>query len=181
MAYSGNIVDYLGHGLAADRPASLALSPGALGLYYAADDELLWLWDGSWHAESGGGGIPDAPSDGKSYARKNAAWAEVVIPPAATAYTIVTEASAFTAAVGTHDGAIRYNRAAGNVTFSSAQPYTTGMTFQIRATSAISLVGAGVTLTPPAGGTLSLQAAMSVQVVMTSATTADVIGQTVPL
>lgn len=179
MAYSGNIVDYLGHGLAADRPASLDLTPGALGLYYAADDAVLWLWDGSWHAESGGG-IPDAPSDGKSYARKNAAWSEIVIPAAASAYNVASEPAAFTATVGTHDGALRYTRAAGNVTFSSAQPYATGMTFPIRATAAISLVGSGVTLTPPAGGTLDLSPAMSVQVVMTSATAGDVVGQTVP-
>lgn len=34
--------------------------------------------DGAWAAESGGGsGIPDAPSDGKTYGRKDAAWEEV--------------------------------------------------------------------------------------------------------
>lgn len=99
---------------------------------------------------------------------------------APTAYSLVTEVTAFTATVGVHDGIARYTRAGGNVTFSSEQPYTTGMTFPIRATAAISLVGAGVTLTPPAGGTLDLAAAMSVQVVMTSATAGDVVGQTVP-
>lgn len=95
------------------------------------------------------------------------------------AYTVVTEASPFIANPGVNDGLTRYNRCAGDVTFDSTEPYTAGMVFNIRATSALSLVEDGVTLTPPAGGTLSLDAAMAVQVVMTSATAGDVIGQTV--
>lgn len=108
----------------------------------------------AWQDESGGGG-------------------------GSSAYTIVTEASAFTADPGTHDGLTRYTRAGGDITFDSAQPYTTGMMFNIRATGAVELIEDGVTLTPPAGGTLELTAGMAVQVVMTSATTGDVIGQTV--
>lgn len=98
---------------------------------------------------------------------------------AGDAYTIVTESSAFTADPSTHDGLTRYIRAGGNVTFNSAEPYTAGMVFNIRATAGLDLVESGVTLTPPAGGTLELDAGMAVQVVMTSSTTADVIGQTV--
>jgi hypothetical protein len=97
----------------------------------------------------------------------------------ATAYTIVTEASAFTADPGTHDGLTRYIRAAGDVTFDAAEPYTAGMVFNIRATASIQLIEDGVTLTPPSGGTLDLSPGMAVQVVMTSSTTGDVIGQTV--
>lgn len=97
----------------------------------------------------------------------------------ATAYTIVTEASAFTAEPGTHDGLTRYIRAAGDVTFDAAEPYTAGMVFNIRATASIQLIEDGVTLTPPSGGTLELWPGMAVQVVMTSPTTGDVIGQTV--
>lgn len=97
----------------------------------------------------------------------------------ATAYTIVTEASPFTADPGTHDGLTRYVRAAGDVTFDNAEPYTAGMVFNIRATASIELVEDGVTLTPPAGGTLELSSGMAVQVVMTSAAAGDVIGQTV--
>lgn len=99
---------------------------------------------------------------------------------AANAYSIVTEASAFTADPGTHDGLSRYVRAGGDVTFDNAEPYTAGMAFNIRATAAIELIEDGVTLTPPAGGTLELDADMAVQVVMTSSTAGDVIGQTVP-
>lgn len=97
----------------------------------------------------------------------------------ATEYTIVTESSAFTADPGTHDGLTRYIRAAGDVTFDDAEPYTAGMVFNIRATASIELIEDGVTLTPPAGGTLDLSPGMAVQVVMTSATAGDVIGQTV--
>jgi len=98
---------------------------------------------------------------------------------AAGAYTVVTEGSAFTAAPGTHDGLTRLVLAGGDVTFDNAEPYTSGMTFNIRATAAIELVEDGVTLDPPAGGTLELDAGMAVQVVFTDATTAVVIGQTV--
>lgn len=97
-----------------------------------------------------------------------------------TAYTIITEAGAFTATVGTNDGLFRYNRCGGDVTFDNAQPYTAGMVFNIRATAAVELVEDGVTLTAPAGGTLELTSGMSVQIVMTSPTAGDVIGQTVP-
>lgn len=98
---------------------------------------------------------------------------------AARAYTLVTEAGAFTAEPGTHDGLSRLTLAGGNVTFDNAEPYTAGMTFPIRATAGIELIEDGVTLTPPAGGTLEMDADMAAQVVMTGATTGIVIGQTV--
>lgn len=98
---------------------------------------------------------------------------------AGAAYTIVTEASPFTADPGTHDGLFRYIRAGGDVTFDDAEPYTAGMVFNIRATASIELIEDSVTLTPPDGGSLELDAGMAVQVVMTGATTGDVIGQTV--
>lgn len=94
-------------------------------------------------------------------------------------YTIVAEGSAFTVSPGVHDGLRRYIRAGGDVTFDDAEPYVAGMVFNLRATSAIELIEDGVTLTPPNGGTLELDAGMSVQVVMTGATAGDVIGQTV--
>lgn len=94
-------------------------------------------------------------------------------------YSIVTEASPFTANPGVHDGMLRYNRCAGDITFDNAEPYTAGMVFNIRATAAIDLIEDGVTLTPPAGGSLSMESDMAVQVVMTSSTAGDVIGQTV--
>lgn len=79
MAYSGNIVEYLGCDLAANRPVALNLTPGALGIFHSSDTDELWLWvDGAWQSRgSGGGGIPDAPSDGSTYGRKDGAWAAV--------------------------------------------------------------------------------------------------------
>lgn len=78
MAYSGNIVEYLGCGIAADRPASLNLTPGALGIYHASDTDDLSLWVlGAWQSRGSGGGIPDAPSDGNTYGRKNSAWEQL--------------------------------------------------------------------------------------------------------
>ena len=94
--------------------------------------------------------------------------------------TIVTESGAFTAAPAAHAGLRKYVRAGGNVTFNTSQSYTAGEVFNIRATGAVTLVGTGVTLTEPSGGTLGLTAGMSVTVVMTSSSAADVIGQTVP-
>ena len=95
-------------------------------------------------------------------------------------FSVITEGSAFTATVGTHDSLRRYIRAGGNVTFDDAQPYTAGMAFNIRATGSISLVEDGVTLTVPSGGTLAMTTGMAVTVIMTGATAGDVIGQTVP-
>ena len=44
---SGSIVQYLGRGLAAARPASLSISASGIGLYYATDTLQLSLWNGS--------------------------------------------------------------------------------------------------------------------------------------
>lgn len=180
MAYSGNIVEYLGCGLAADRPASLNLTPGALGIYHASDTDELWLWvEGAWVSRgSGGGGVSDAPSDGKLYGRKDAAWEEVPAGGSET-LSIINEASAFTAAPATHAGLTRYIRCGGDVTFDSAESYTAGQVFNIRATSSILLVEDGVTLAPTYSGTLELESGMSVTVVMTGPTSGDVIGLTV--
>lgn len=181
MSYSGNIKHYLGCGLAADRPVDPNLTPGALGIYHASDTDELWLWVDNDHWESrgsGGDGIPDAPSDGKLYGRKDAAWEEVQ-PGGSETLTIITEASAFTATTTSHAGLNRYIRAGGDVTFDSAESYTAGQVFNIRATASLELVEDGVTLSPTAGGTLDLTAGMAVTVVMTSPTTADVIGLTV--
>lgn len=99
---------------------------------------------------------------------------------AVSAYEIITQSTAFTATPSIHAGLFRYIRSGGNVTFNASQPYSAGQAYNIRATSPIVLAAAGgFSLSPPSGGTLSLSEGMSVQVVMTSSTAADVIGQTV--
>lgn len=140
-------------------------------------DGQQYLFDGSDWVLGGGSGLPDAPNDGNTYGRKDGAWE--IVSGGSEALTIITEASAFTAAPGTHAGLTRYIRAGGDVTFDSGEGYGAGQVFNIRATAALSLVGSGVTLTPTAGGTLELEAGMAVTVVMVTATTADVIGMTV--
>lgn len=44
---SGLILDYLGSGNVADRPATPDLYTGSLGLWFATDTEVLSLWDGA--------------------------------------------------------------------------------------------------------------------------------------
>ena len=56
---SGRLADYLGKGDAADRPASLALHPEAVGFYYATDTEEWSAWDGSQWVPVVAGGVPD--------------------------------------------------------------------------------------------------------------------------
>lgn len=58
MAYSGRVPDYLGEGLAASRPASLNLAPGAIGLWRSTDTGAFSVWSGgAWNALSTGFGI----------------------------------------------------------------------------------------------------------------------------
>ena len=123
--------------------------------WFKTIDGDLYNFDGSsWSLVSGGGGGSESLS-------------------------IITEASAFTASPATHAGLSRYIRAGGDVTFDNAEGYTAGQVFNIRATAPLELAEDGVTLSPTFGGTLDLEAGMSVTVVMTSSTTADVIGLTV--
>jgi len=75
---SGRLADYLGKGLASARPATLDLHPEAVGLWYSTDTDTLSAWDGTtWQDDLSGGGLPDAPSDGNTYGRKDGAWAAV--------------------------------------------------------------------------------------------------------
>lgn len=92
---------------------------------------------------------------------------------------VVTEASAFDVVPATHAGRRRWILAGGDVTFDDGEAFAAGQVYAITATAAIELVEDGVTLTPPAGGTLGLDADMSVEVRMTSGTAGIVIGQTV--
>lgn len=109
----------------------------------------------------------------------NTQWATPASAP--TGVTIVTEASTSTMTPATHAGLAKYVRAADDVTFNTSQSYTAGEVYNIRATAALTLIGTGVTLTVPNGGTLDMDADMAVTVIMTSSAAGDVIGQTVPV
>ena len=45
--YSTLITDYIGEGLATNRPTTPPIAPSALGLYYATDTGQFSLWNGS--------------------------------------------------------------------------------------------------------------------------------------
>ncbi|KAF1706298.1 hypothetical protein [Pseudoxanthomonas sacheonensis] len=152
---------------------------GASSLALATDQGVRIVSDGTnYFTQRGkGAGLSDAPSDGNTYGRKDGAW-EVVAGGSSTV-TINTYASATTMDPATDAGRDHYNRCADDVTFDNAEGYAAGEVYNIRATAALTLIGTGVTLTAPAGGTLTLDAAMSVTVVMTTSSAGDVIGQTV--
>lgn len=55
---SGRLIDYLGTGTTGERPVSLDLTVGALGLWWSTDDLELTVWDGTaWESLSSGGGL----------------------------------------------------------------------------------------------------------------------------
>ena len=65
--YSGRVIDYLGSGLLAARPAAPNLFPDTVGLYYCTDvgSEKLTAWDGlAWADIAGGGGSGTVTSVG---------------------------------------------------------------------------------------------------------------------
>lgn len=54
---SGLLIDYLGHGTFASRPAAPTLYVGSVGFWWSDDASELSLWDGTvWHEDIGGGG-----------------------------------------------------------------------------------------------------------------------------
>lgn len=57
MTTSTNLVDYIGQGTLAARPASPSLNPDTFGLYWSTDVSQLSLWDGAWNENvlTGGG------------------------------------------------------------------------------------------------------------------------------
>ena len=54
---SGLLLDYMGTGPIASRPASPTLHTGTLGLWYAYDTGVLSAWDGSVWADFSGGAV----------------------------------------------------------------------------------------------------------------------------
>lgn len=158
------------------------MTGAATGTQWATFDEFdLAIFDsGTWYAFAPVEGVI-VNIAGAANTWDGAAYVAVTTGGGgSTTVTIITEASTSTMDPATHAGLARYIRCADDVTFTIAEGYSAGEVYNIRATAALTLVGTGVTLTPPSGGTLDLSAAMSVSVIMTSSTAGDVIGQTVP-
>lgn len=127
--------------------------------------------------------LGDAPTDGIIHGRKDGDWVPVADGEAKT-LVVITEAST-ARTLSADDAGIRTylrftNAALTDVVFDSAASYLSGMVFNIRAVGAagVELMGDGVTLTPPKGGTLVLEQGDTVTVIMSSATAGDVMGST---
>lgn len=55
---SGLLIDYLGHGNIADRPATPTLFTGAIGIWWSDDTNALSVWDGAgWNDLVGAGDV----------------------------------------------------------------------------------------------------------------------------
>lgn len=140
-------------------------------------DGEIYAYDAGWEVVAGGSGIPEAPEDGQQYGRQDGDWT-VIESALSPELDLVTEAGAFTATVSDHSGRNRLILAGGDITFNTTG-ISAGQCYNIRSTGALELIGSGVTLTPTDGGTLEMNANMQVTVVMTSGTTAIVMGLTV--
>ena len=57
---SGRLIDYLGYGLLADRPATPTLHSGVMGLWWSTDTNTMSIWDGSTWSNITATAAPDA-------------------------------------------------------------------------------------------------------------------------
>ena len=148
---SGALITYLGVGPIGSRPATPDTFSGIPSLYYATDTDTLSVWDGS-------------------------SWEDIV--GASTNLTLITQSTTSRTLVPSDAGVntlIRCTNAGmTTVTFDVAEGYSAGQVFNIRAVGAagVPLVGTGVTISPAKGGTLILDQADTVSVVMITSSTA---------
>jgi hypothetical protein len=159
---SGLIVDYLGFGTIGDRPAAPSLHTGALGLYWATDEDKLYAWDGAW-AEVAPEYTPPTPEYVPAAIVTDATTALTAIPADANQYTRFTNAAAKT------------------YTFTDAETYVVGSEFFGRNVGAGDLTltaGGTMVLNAPAGGTLVVPQGGSFAVKIVGASEADVTGYT---
>lgn len=151
------------------------------GAFATFDEFDLTIYkDGTWYAYAPVEGIIVNIAGAASTWNGSAYVAVTTGGGGATTVTIVTEAGASTMDPATHAGLAKYIRCSGDVTFDNAEGYAAGEVYNIRAVAALELIESSVTLTPPAGGTLALDAGAAVSVIMTASNAGDVIGQTVP-
>lgn len=138
---------------------------------------------GGWAPAAGGGGIPDAPSDGDLYGRKDGAWE--VVPPSVPA-PLVTDATTALTADGSNAGNYtRFtNAGAKTYSFDDGETYSVGAEYHGRNAGAgdltITEVG-GFTVNPPTGGTLVIPEGGTFTVKIVASDEADLFGVTVAL
>jgi hypothetical protein len=184
----------VGTGAWAGQDDNLAryVAEGAFWQFYEAGVKvnlLLNLDDGGFYtynstsASAGwvvAGGLPDSPSNGLFYARRNGAWESFAssVPP------VVDTASANLNADETNSGNYtRFSHASPTYTFNDAEPYDIGAEYHGRyvGSGTLLIVGTtGMTLNPPADGTLEIPPQGTFTVKIVAADEADVFGVTVP-
>ena len=188
---SGLIIDYLGFGAIADRPVTPSLHTGALGLYWATDEDILYVWDGAWASSTTAvsfslGGLTNVtettPSEGEVLSYDGAGWVNGPVPAPAPPAVVTEATTARTATPGNAGEYTRFTHAdAKTYTFTDAETYVQGAEYFGRNVGAgdLTLTAVGtITLNAPAGGTLVVPQGGSFSVKMASATEGDVIGYT---
>lgn len=131
----------------------------------------------------GGGGIPDAPSDGKIYGRKDAAWEEVVGGGGNSA--VQTEAGDYTISPGDNGHYIRLTNASAktisiDLDSTTALPANGEWHFRnVGAGNATIDPDVGVTVNPPADGTLVVPQGGTITLKRVAEDEFDLLGQTV--
>lgn len=168
------------------------VAEGTFWQFYAAGTSVnlvLNLDDGGFYtynsssASAGwvlSGGLPDAPSNGNFYGRRNGAWENF---GSATAAPVVNTASANLDADETNSGNYtRFSHVAPTYTFDDAEPYVVGDEYHGRYVGAgtLLIVGTtGMTVNPPAGGSLEIPPHGTFTVKIVAADEADLFGVTV--
>jgi hypothetical protein len=153
-----------------------------VNLVVSREDGGIYAYNGT-SASSGwvlAGGLPDSPHDGSQYVRRDGAW-EVVA--STTAPPVIDTAAANVDADETNAGNYtRFSHASPTYTFDDAEPYEVGAEYHGRYVGAGSLliVGtSGMTINPPADGTLEIPPQGTFTVKIVAADEADLFGVTV--
>lgn len=168
------------------------VAAGTFWQFYPAGDSVnfvLNLDDGGFYtynsssASAGwvvSGGLPDSPSNGQIYGRRDGAWDIITstVPP------VVDTGSANINADETNAGNYtRFSHASPTYTFNDAEPYEIGAEYHGRYVGSGSMfivATTGMTVNPPAGGTLEIPPQGTFTVKIVGADEADLFGVTVP-
>ena len=158
-------------------------------LYDRSTDNYLTFEGGAWTVleAGGGGGLPDAPVDGKLYGRKDADWAEIPAGEGGGSGAVVAEitdadSNLLTSQQGQY---LRFSNAAAKTI--TVQPEATEALpengeWHLRNVGAANLTivaGSGVTINPPADGTLVIAQGGTVTIKRVAEDEFDLLGQTV--